>query len=285
MRDSNPGEVKLSSGGVGRNIGENLERLGIYTKLISAVGDDLYGKKILEEAEAIGLDMKDSLIFKNSPTSTYLSILDENGDMAAAISHMDIYDKLSIELIEDKKYIIENSKLCIVDTNILGDVIEYMLKNFKSANFFLDTVSTAKAKKVEPFIGYFHTIKPNKIEAEMLSGIKINDRMDLRKASEYFLSKGVRRVFITLGEEGVYYKDGECENLIAAPKVKVVNATGAGDAFVAAVAYSYLRNFDIEYTARFAMAAAILALSHEKTINPGMSKENIDRKMEELRLC
>jgi pseudouridine kinase len=285
LRDSNPGEVKLSTGGVGRNIGENLARLGVNTKLISAVGDDIYGNKIIEEAKALGLDMQDSFVFDNSSTSTYLSILDENGDMAAAISHMDIYDKLSIDLVKDKRYIIENSKLCIFDTNIPVDVIEYIVRNFNNTEFFLDTVSTAKAKKVEHLIGYFHTIKPNQLEAEALSGIKIKTRIDLRKAAEYFMRKGVKRVFITLGKEGVYYMDGESENLIAAPEVKVINATGAGDAFVAALAWCHLNNSDIEYTSRFAMSASILALSHENTINPNMSSDNVKRKMEELKIC
>ncbi|MFA7573060.1 MAG: PfkB family carbohydrate kinase, partial [Lutispora sp.] len=85
-RDSNPGNIKISLGGVGRNIGENLVKLGVYVKLISVIGDDIYGCKILGEAKNIGLDMKDSLILEGEATSTYLSILDEYKDMAAAVS-------------------------------------------------------------------------------------------------------------------------------------------------------------------------------------------------------
>ena len=66
LKDSNPGEVKISFGGVGRNIGENLVKLGIETKLISAVGDDVYGRKILEESRTINLNMEDSLIIKGT---------------------------------------------------------------------------------------------------------------------------------------------------------------------------------------------------------------------------
>lgn len=285
LKDSNPGKVKISFGGVGRNIGENLVKLGIETKLISAVGDDVYGRKILEESRMIHLNMEDSLILNEHPTSTYLSILDGSGDMMVAIAHMDIMDKITVDFIKNKKNIIENSKLCIIDTNIPKDTIEYILTNYKGVDFFLDTVSTTKAKKVKELIGYFHTIKPNKLEAEMLSGIKINNEKDLKSVANYFLQKGVKRVFISLGEEGMYYDDGINSNHIRNPKIHVVNATGAGDACLAALAYSHFNDFDIRCSALFSMSAAIVALSHENTINPNISVDNINMKIKEIKLC
>lgn len=283
--DSNPGKVKMSLGGVGRNIAENLVRLGLKTRLISAVGNDMYGTKILDEARSIGLDMEESLIMEGQNTSTYLSILNETGDMEVAISHMDIYDKITQDYIAAKKHVIEGSSVCVVDTNIPQEVIEYMLTNFKGVDFFLDTVSTTKCRKVKDLISYFHTVKPNKIEAEMLTGVKINNDEDLKKAAEYLIEKGVKNVFITLGEEGIFYHNGSEYGKIKSPKIKVVNATGAGDAFVAALVYSHLNDFSIEFMGKFAMTASILALSHENTINPNMSVENVNNKMKELKLC
>lgn len=155
LEDSNPGRVKVALGGVGRNIAENLVHLGVPTKLITAIGEDIYGKKILEHAGNIGLDMNNSLISNQIPTSTYLAILDEKGDMKAAINHMDILDEISIEFIQYKKQVIENSKICIIDTNIPTDVINYVLDNFKNTDFFLDTVSCAKAQRVKIKLGHF----------------------------------------------------------------------------------------------------------------------------------
>ncbi|SHI69427.1 carbohydrate kinase family protein [Lutispora thermophila] len=285
LHDSNPGQIKISLGGVGRNIAENLTKLGAKTKLISVVGTDPYGLKILEEAESIGLDMKDSLVLKDEATSIYLSMLDESGDMVAAISYMDINEKLTVDFIKEKMNVIEKSKLCIIDTNIPREVIEYILMSNNDIDFFLDTVSTAKAKKVKDLIGYFHTIKPNKIEAELLTGIAIKNEDDLKIASEYFLQKGVKRVFISLGEDGVFYNDGHIMNHVRTPKVKVVNATGAGDAFMAALSYGHFYGMSIDEMAKMAMAASIIAISHENTINPYMSIENIKSKMKEIELC
>ena len=285
LKDSNIGEVKLSLGGVGRNIGENLARLGINTKLISIIGDDPYGSMVLEHSREIGLNLDNTLILEGENTSIYLSILNEDGDMEIAISSMDIYEKMNIEFIKEQKDIIENSRLCIIDTNLPKETIEYILTRFKGVDFFLDTVSTAKTEKVKDLIGCFHTIKPNKFEAEILTGIKIDSDDDLIKATEILHDKGVKRVFITLGDKGVFYSDGVIRGHKSTPKVKIVNATGAGDAFVAGLAYGYMNDIETEEVVDLAMYASIVALSHEDTINPNMSIEEIKLKMKENEIC
>jgi len=282
MGDSNPGKVKISLGGVGRNISENLAKMDIDTKLITAIGTDLYGKKILDECKLSGIDMENSLVLKNKPSSTYLSVLDENRDMKVAVSHMDIIDEMDIEFIRKKSLVIKNSRCVVVDTNLKKEVIEYLVTNFKEVDFFLDTVSTVKARKIKEFIGAFHTIKPNRIEAEELTGIGINGEEDAKKAIGYFLDSGVRRIFISLGKEGVYYGDRQGIGLIPSKEIKMVNATGAGDAFIAGLVYSYLNDFNAKESARFSMAASIVALSHEDTINPNMSVKKIKEIMEEM---
>jgi len=285
LKDSNIGEVKISLGGVGRNIGENLVKLGIDTKLISVIGDDIYGCKILEEAKLIGLNMQDSLILKGEPTSTYLSILDESGDMAVAISNMGIYERMTVEFIKNKNHVIGNSKICIIDTNISSEVIEHILTSNKNVDFFLDTVSTSKAKRVKNLVGHFHTIKSNKMEAELLTGIQIKNEEDLKSASEYLHKKGVKKVFITLGDKGVFYSDRTHMKHIKASNIEVINATGAGDAFIAALAYAHINDIEINESARIAITASIIALSHENTINPNISIENINLKIKEIELC
>ena len=281
--DSNPGTVKISLGGVGRNIAENMSRLGVSVKLISAVGQDIYGKRIMDECKMNGVDLTESLYLEGGATSTYLSILDESGDMALAISHMDIFDRMSTEFIKSKNRIIQKSQLVVIDTNIPQEVIEFLLTTYKNMDFFLDTVSTTKARKVKHLIGYFHTIKPNRLEAEILSDREINDREDLIAASEYFLEQGVKNVYISLGKDGVFYNNGSNRGFAQGAPIKVINATGGGDAFIAALAYAYINNLSIEESARMGIAASMLAISHENTINPNMSEENLKLYMEDVK--
>ena len=284
LRDSNPGKTMISLGGVGRNIAENLSNLEVNTKLITAIGNDLYGKKILEDSKMSGFSMEDSLIIPEENTSTYLSTLNEEGDMIVAISSMDILEKLSINYINTIKHSISKGKAFVLDTNLREDLLDYLTENIK-VPIFLDTVSGTKAIKVKDFIGRFHTIKPNKLEAEILSGIKINNDDDLKKVGKFFLEKGVKDIFITLGQEGVYYRNENKEGKIKGLSIDVVNSTGAGDAFIAALVYGYLRNYDIEEKVKFAVGASLMAISHENTINPNLSIDNINKFLREVGLC
>jgi len=189
---------------------------------------------------------------------------------------------MTIEFIKGKKTVIDNSGLLVLDTNIPGDVLEYLLNEYKDKAIFLDTVSVSKAKKARNLIGNVHTLKTNRLEVEALTGIKAGDEEGLVKNSSYLLNKGVKAIYITLGKDGVFYANNDDMRIIRAENVKPVNATGAGDAFMAVLVYCYMMNAGIDETARFATAASIVALSHEDTINPNMSKELIDLIMKGL---
>jgi pseudouridine kinase len=282
MADSNPGEIKISFGGVGRNIAENISRMGIETKLITAVGNDDYGNSILNDVKISELDSKYSIISDEFPTSTYLSILDSYGDMKVAISQMEVLKKIDINFVENCRQIIKNSRLCVIDTNLEQETIEYLTSSFPDKDFYLDTVSTSKAMKAKNVLDKLYLIKPNKIEAEKLSGITIESFDDLKKCGAYFIEKGVKHVIISLGSNGNYYNDGKDEFVIQSGKISVVNATGAGDAFMAGLVYSSLNDFLPECAMKFSIAASVMALSHSNTINPNMSVENINNTMEEI---
>ena len=279
--DSNPGLVKTSLGGVGRNIAENLTRLNLNTKFLSVVGDDENGRLILNHAKSIDLNMENTLVVKGEPTSTYLCVLDEKRDMNVAISSMDILKNMDIDYIKRNEYIIKNSKYCVVDAN-LPDILEYIVTSY-DVPFILDTVSASKAKKIKDLVGYFHTIKPNKIEAEILSGISINSEEDLRKVGAYFIQKGVKNVFITLGADGVYYKTLDEEGMIIPPRVEMVGATGAGDAFIAGLIYGLFHGKNIEEEIKFAIGASIIAISSEETINSKMTQNLVKKTIKNLK--
>ncbi|HAS92183.1 MAG TPA: kinase, partial [Clostridiales bacterium] len=279
LEDSNIGTVKVSLGGVGRNISENLVRLGINTKLISVLGDDIYGFKILEESAKIGLDMNDSMIIKGENTSIYLAVLDEENDMYIAINSMEILEKMSVDFIKEKYKTLRNSKLLVLDTNIPAKVLEYLLHKYNYKDIFLDTVSVTKAIKVKNLAGHIHTLKTNRLEVEAITGLAASDEESLIKNGDFLLEKGVIQIFITLGEKGVFYCNRDTMKIIKPDNIKPVNATGAGDAFMAALVYCYLSNIDIDAAAKFATSASIIALSHENTINPNMSVENIKLQM------
>ncbi|MFH5836411.1 PfkB family carbohydrate kinase [Proteiniclasticum sp. C24MP] len=280
--DSNPGEVNVSIGGVGRNIAENLAKLGNHTKMFTVVGEDVHGDKIISESEASGIDMSHVSRVSAYGTGTYLAVLNRENDMDVAIASMNIFQKLDRKYIDDNRQIISKSKVIVFDTNLEEDVLQYAVQLFKDNVLFLDTVSHTKALRAKKIIGYFHTIKPNRIEAEALSGIKISGKPDLEKAAKFFHEQGVVNVFITLGEEGVFYSNGRSSGLMKAKRIIPKNATGAGDAFQAALVHAELKEMSIEEKTRFSMAASILAMSAHTTINPEMSVMKIEEIMKNM---
>ena len=282
MYDSNPGKVEISLGGVGRNIAENISRLNVNTKLISAIGNDLYGNTILSHCKDLNIDISDCFISDEYATSIYISILNNDKDMQLAISHMDIIEKLDESFIHSKYSSINNSNAIVIDTNLSQDTIEFITRTYSHLPIFVDTVSTAKCKKIENILHRFEGIKLNKYEAEKLSGIKINTIEDAKISCEYFIEKGIRSVFITLGSDGVYCANKHESLHIEGIKINIVNATGAGDAFMAGIIYGFMNNLTLSETAKFSVGASILALSHKNTINPNISVDLINQRIKEL---
>ena len=271
--DSNPGIVKTSLGGVGRNIAENLARLGVATKLLSVVGDDAYGRRILDHAQAIGLDM-DAALIADAPTSSYLCVLDEARDMHVGIAHMDILEQMDIPYLQAHAELIQNALFCVVDTN-LPEILSYLVTHF-SVPFVLDTVSAAKATRARDLLEHFHTIKANRLEAEILSGITIRSETHLQKAGRYFMTQGIENAIITLGAEGVYFKTPRQEGIIRTAPVDMVSASGAGDALMAGLVYGLIREMPWEETLRFAMGASLMAIRSEETIHPDLSPQRVE---------
>ncbi|MGL4687654.1 MAG: PfkB family carbohydrate kinase [Fusobacteriaceae bacterium] len=280
--DSNPGIVKFSIGGVGRNIAENISKLGIEVNFITALGNDMYGSEIQKNCKEKGIEISNSWVDSSLPTSTYLFVLNEKKDMQLAISDMAICDKITPEFIEKKIEFIKKSSLCVIDANLLKETIEYVLDNLKIP-VFVDCVSTTKAIKVKEYLNKIHTLKCNKIEAETLNNIKITNENSLKESANYFLNKGINQIFISLGEEGVFYANKDESGKINAMKTKVLNATGAGDSFMGAIAYSYLKKDNIKISAITGVAAATITVQSEKTVSDTLNIENIIKLMEEYK--
>lgn len=226
--------------------------------------------------------MEHSLILEDEYTPTYMAILNEDGEMESAIVDMDSLDKMETSFIDSKSHIIENAEYTILDSDN-PELLEYILTTFKGkSKFVLDPVSATKAEKIKHLIKYFHTVKPNRLETEVLCGFKIENDDDLRRAADYFLSLGVENVFISLDADGIYYKSFKEEGKIRTSSVEVKNVTGAGDSFVAGVGYGYMNNLSMKDTVKYAIAMSTVTITHEETINPSMSEDFVNEFIEDM---
>ena len=274
-KDSNPGRIRMSYGGVGRNITENIARLGGDVAMVSVAGDDYMGAGAVEELRSLGVDTSHISVAEGENSAMYLSILNHRNDMELAICNMDILERITPEFIDNARQLIEQSRIVALDTNLEPELLEYVVKTTKGTAKFLDPVSAAKAVRAEDIIGEFDIIKPNLLEAEILSGIKIRDEKDIIKAGDAFLDKGVQKVYITLGENGVYYADRSSDGFIRPGDVELVSATGAGDAFSAAIIMGFAGGIDTAETAKLGMAAAAFAMKSSTAVNKNICMEGI----------
>lgn len=282
--DSNPGKISTSLGGVGRNIAENLGRMGVKVELISVLGKDSYAKDIEENCGKFNIGIGYSEILDNENTSTYLSINNEDGEMQVAISDMEIYENMTPDFLSRRLNIINNSKVCIVDTNIPSSSLKYLMDKVE-VPIFLDTVSTKKTEKFKDFIHNIYAIKPNIYEAEILSGIPINSHDDYKKATDIILNKGIKEIYMTLGDKGVYYTDGNTSGKLSIKTEKIVNTTGAGDSFIAGVVWAYFHNMDIIWRTKAGLAASYITINSPTTVSEDISEiklNQIIKKMEEF---
>ena len=148
----------------------------------------------------------------------------------------------------------------------------------------MDTVSVKKTEKIEGLLHNIYSLKPNIYEAEVLSGISIENIDDVKKAANIIAGKGVKRLFITMGKDGVYYKDDRLEGILPSLSLDIVNTTGAGDSFFAAIIWSYLNDYDALESAKMGLAASYICLQSEDTVSKEMSIDKIKNVIKNRRI-
>ena len=178
-------ETKETLGGAA-NVAHNLALLGAKVRLITALGADDGAKRIEASCADLGIDLSDSLYVPDGATSTYLFLADSNGDMALAMNDMAIYGQLGPSLVRrarPKLTTLTAAALVVLDTTPSAESIRYLGEHC-TAPLFADPVSAAKAGKLEPILGRLHTLKPNRMEAELLSGVTVTDGASLYRAAD-----------------------------------------------------------------------------------------------------
>ena len=282
MRDSNPGSLHTSLGGVCRNICENLALLGAKVKLVTVVGNDSRGHSIVTGCEKAGIDMSAAKVIPGERSSSYVSIMDEDGDMLLAMSDMHIIKKLDAKLVDDNAQLLCDADMVVCDGNLSAQTIERLCEVCLSP-LYLDPVSTAWAKEIKPFIASFDTIKPNALELEALTGCPCTTIEEIEHAAGLLVEQGVRRVFVSMGANGMLYRgrEGTIHRKCARPFDQMVNATGAGDASMAGIIFASRMGMTAEETLLFAMGAGMVAISSSNTINKKMSVEALETMIKE----
>jgi len=277
MKDSNPGYISTSLGGVGRNISENLSRLGLDVTLITVLGRDEAANWVKTESKKIGLELS---IIEVETTPSYIAIFDEFHEDLVSVAAMDQLAALDSSEILKRKKIIEDAEIIVIDTNLSFETLDFICDHFKQ-KIFVDAISSQKAIKIKPYLSKIFGLKLNIIEAELLTGITYDTIDDLNKMGDMLLERGVKEIFITLGNRGAYYTNMREAIFRNAIPVKIQNSTGAGDAFFSGAIYAKLNQ---KNPLSYAMANAVLNLSDEKAVCANLTKEILEETVKELNI-
>jgi len=269
--DSVPGQVTLGCGGVARNIGHNLRLMGHEVKFVSAFGGETFGEMCWRECEAVGLDLTLSERCKGMRNGLYLCVNDQTGDMIAAVADTDIISQITPEFLDARMADINRSSLVIADTNISTEALQFLIDHC-TAPLMVDTVSTAKAPRVIKALQQSETRRLHSLKLNLIEAQAVTHCNTARAAADYLTALGVEQVYITMGSDGVYCSNGSLHQQYKAIPTRVINTTGAGDAFIAGVAHAQMQGTPFPECTLTGMRAAHATLLSLQTVNPDVKQ-------------
>lgn len=283
--DSQAGKVTMSPGGVARNIAENLARLGLPTTLCSVMGQDDHGRALWLHNERVGIDMSASAILPEQRSSVYMTVHDATGELAVAVNDMAIMDVLTPEFIIDQQHILDDASIWVIDTNLTPASLQQIFSNQvnqPNRAIFVDAVSSTKALRIKDYLSQIHTLKPNRIEVEALTGLSCDTLESTQTAAQTLLTLGVKNVVITLGTEGLYYANFDEQGLLPALKCAVINTSGAGDALTAGLVFAHAHGYSLKEACQFAIGCAAMTLAVATTNHPTLSSKAVHSRIASL---
>ncbi|MCG3208255.1 MAG: Pseudouridine kinase [Anaerolineae bacterium] len=270
---STPGNVRVSVGGVARNVADNLTRLGEQAVLLSAIGQDGSGKRILNNAAEVGINTEFCIVSDTLHTSAYLALLDENGNLVMSVDDMRVMACITPKLIEDRRDLIKKARMVVIDSNLSQESINTVFRCARryKVRVCADPTSTVLAPRLKPHLSRIYMITPNIAEAQVLSECTIKSEDDAITAARQLVARGVEIAMITLAEEGVVYATANASGHVPAMATELVDSTGASDALTATVVFALLNDIPIDEAVRLGVSAAALTLATDETVYPELS--------------
>ena len=250
----------MNPGGKGANQAVSACKLGADVTFITKVGNDMFGKKAVNNFKKIGIKTDYIRIDKNNSSGVAIIMVDKSGENSISVApgannSLTIKD---VNFIEEK---LKADDYVLIQLEIPKTVVEYLIEICNKLKVKL-ILNPAPFQKISDYhLSQVNTITPNEIETEYLSGIKVKDKETAKKASEILINKGIKNIIITIGEKGAFYKSSSFEGLIHTKKVNVIDTTAAGDTFNGALVAGLSMKMDMLTSIDFANNAATYSVT------------------------
>lgn len=231
-------------GGKGANQAVAMAKLGCDVDFLGKVGNDNFADLVLESMRKAGVNTRN---IKREKTSTGIAVINvdkkaNNNIIVIAGANGEVDETYLLEHEE----IIKNAEAVVFQLEIPIDTVKFGLKLAKRHNK-LTVLNPAPAHELDDeIIENVDIIIPNEHELSRLAHMEIKDEIDLTKASKSLIERNVKKIIVTLGEKGALYVDKNTTKLYPAYKVKAVDSTAAGDAFIGGFVGNYIQTKDID---------------------------------------
>lgn len=265
LHDSNCGDISFGYGGVSGNVAQNLANLGVSSHFISVFSMDPLGQSSKAFYQANNIDVSHSLDVKAS-SSTYLSLLDEQGDLYIGFNDMTALTHLTPSVLALEKQYINAFDTLFIDTNLSHETLQYLFTQHHHQTIYVDTVSGIKAPKIKPFINYVDVLKCTKEELSLLS-----DQTLFMDQLDDLINQGLNALIVTNKDQPITYKTATITKTFEPDHIDtIVSSSGAGDAFISGFIYGQLHHKALDTSMAYAIRAASLTLMHPSSVNPSL---------------
>lgn len=267
---------KLGPGGKGSNQAVAAARAGGRVSFISKLGPDPFGDMARDLYQTEGIDTQ-FLFSTEAATGAAAIIVDAAKGENAIIVVPGACFGVTIEEVDRARSLIAGSSVFVAQLELPLSVVEYGLA-VAHALGVPTILNPAPAQplpeSIYPHIGY---ITPNETETAALTGVSVASLADAERAADVFLARGVRNAIITLGAQGAFVKSAAVKAHVPAIDAgRVVETTGAGDAFNGGFAVALSEGMDLVTAARFGCATAAISITRPGTAPSMPTRDEID---------
>ena len=264
-----PGETLLGQdflmigGGKGANVAFLARRLGVNARLLARVGEDALAEEALRPLREIGVDLGATKRVAQERTGIALIIVRPEGDKGIILSANanTAWEPTDAEGVATEIQDAPPGSVLVADLEVPVSIVQRALETARQQGLRTVLDPSPAGCLLPALYSAVDYLTPNPTEAEQLTGIPVRSAADAFRAGEVLLERGVGAALMKLGAGGcVVVSAGGRERLPAVP-VRVVDQTGAGDTFAGALAVALLEGQQVNEAARFAVAAATLAVT------------------------
>jgi len=268
--------VGHSLGGKGANQAAAVGMLGAPVLFLGCVGDDAGGRETAEDLQRRGIDAR-LLVAADVPTGHAAVVVDETGENQIAV-HLGANARLTAEHVEAASDDIRGASVYVAQLEVPPDAVRAALPVVREDEEAIAILNVAPLhEEAAELLPLFDVAVLNRVEAEMLAGVGIQNIDDALAAARGLKGLGVTDPVVTLGPAGaVCFDRGRVVHVPAPQDLEVVETTGAGDAFVGALACFLREGIDVAESVLFAGRYAALAVTRPGTRDAYVDRATLD---------